>query len=246
MTSLDIFSINVQGMKNSVKQKEILHFCQVFRPSVLLLQETNINLSVDRPFFIQNYSLFSSNAIGNFSGLAIYIDNSFQVIFHKELIQARLQVLKFKFGENSAYILNCHMPHNNREALSLVGTLNSFIRQNVGENDFLLLGGDFNYVDNPYLDRETSTETRVTLSRRMGTVLSAFQMIDTFRFCHPTARSFTHVGYQSHRPRARLDRIYVNSFFTRFLTHSEIYPFVSDHSVVRSKFRLSQAFKSPL
>jgi len=69
--------------------------------------------------------------------------------------------------------------------------------------------------------------------------ITNFNLIDSYRHLFPQRVEFTHCGNQSHKPMARLDRIYVNSQFVRNLTFSQTLPSFSDHKIANSIFKFN-------
>ena len=98
----------------------------------------------------------------------------------------------------------------------------------------IIVGGDFNFVSNPALDRPLRrTAAGIPLSTDSSTsqvwqdLFSS--LTDTYRRQHPTRRGFT---YAANGAVARLDRIYTTSRLEPFITSANIFPHSpSDHDI---------------
>jgi len=226
---INIYSINIQGLNNLDKKTKILQFVGKFKPDVLAVQETNMDL-ISPNFFIPNYRVFYNHAIQCFSGTALFVSTNFQILSNDILIAARLQKIKLKCDDSEISIYNLHMSHKDVEALSLVGVLHREFSNSTSDHDVLC--GDFNYVDNLQLDRVRSTSDRPHLRRAMQNFFSNFNLFDSFRVLFPDLVQITHTGVQRHKPQARLDRIYISSSLTISLKSAMILPPIGDHSIV--------------
>lgn len=111
----------------------------------------------------------------------------------------------------------------------------------------LFVGGDFNMVERPSLDRNlppNDPRGRASLTsyeQTMIDLLAEAQLTDIFRRCHPRLRSFTHrQATQSGLSEARLDRIYADdSPGIVGVTHLTSSDEQTDHIPVIADFSLS-------
>jgi exonuclease III len=229
---LRIYSFNVQGLKNATKKINLTKFVLNFQPSILCLQETNINVFSDQKIIIPGYIYFYNSATTRSSGTAIYVSSNFTVVSHEVLVDAKLQKITISGNSDvsSLTIYNCHMPHSNPEAVRLINILEQDISGLT--NSLPVLSGDWNYVDDVNLDFKNHPSDRPNIRSIMKGILYNFNLTDSFRFIHPTRTAMTHTGVHAHKPQARLDRIYIPIALGKSLQSAEILPSFSDHAIV--------------
>jgi hypothetical protein len=201
-----------------------------------------VNIFTDQKILIPGYSSFYNTATTRFSGTAIYVSNLWTVTAHPVLAESKLQKVTISDpngGEVSVY--NCHLPHNNNDALAIVNIMEADIDSN--PNSTPILVGDWNYVDNIHLDYRNHTSDRPSVRFRMKQLLYNYALLDTFRFLHPARVAMTHTGVHQHNPQGRLDRIYIPGSFSRYLQSAEILPSFSDHAIVSTSLHFGNVSK---
>jgi len=224
-----IYSNNIQGLQSTDKKVILLQFVSKYRPSVILLQETNMDTGSVK-FQVPNYRFFSNDATSHASGLVIYVSKDIKVESHSSLVPAKLQKVVISHAAETYSIYNVHMPHNDKEAMCLVSTLRSDL--NSSSSTHHILGGDWNFVENLALDKFNSVSDRPRLRSLMTQMLNDFNLVDIFRHLNPRKRVTTHTGVQVHKPKARLDRIYVSVNLVSRIGRVGFLPPISDHSIV--------------
>ena len=102
----------------------------------------------------------------------------------------------------------------------------------------LIVGGDFNFIENPSLDKQGGNINAGDVGKNeWHDVSQTGDLIDTFRHLHPTKiettfKNFTGVS-------CRLDRFYVTSNLTSSIKNVKFIPSVeSDHSIVHLSLEL--------
>jgi len=147
------------------------------------------------------------------------------------LISGRLQLLRVQFLHNNYIILNVHIPHNFQNIKLVLDAIEKVLNENRELN--VIMCGDWNYVDDVYLDSKNRTTNNNFLKVTMKRLLSNFNFRDSFRFLHPSKVEFSHAGNQYHKPLARLDRIYINAVISSQLILADLLPSFSDHGIAR-------------
>jgi len=158
--TFSIYSINAQGLKNSKSRYNLIKFITSVKPSVVCVQETNINTISDIKLIIPNYLCFFNSASTLGSGTVIYVSQQFQVTDTRTVVSGKIQYLIIKLPYNNPILIfNVHMSHNDREAINFVDSIESVIR-NLDSHD-VILAGDWNYVDDIiWIEKmEQATET---------------------------------------------------------------------------------------
>src|SRR4051812_49077340 len=127
--SLKIYTINVQGLKQPKKKVSLIKFISKFSPSVICIQETNLNTITDPKLLIPNYSVLYNSATTRSSGTAIFVSNVLTIESHVTLVPAKLHRITVKSGPKLYSIYNIHMPHVNSEAIELIDKLKEDVLQ---------------------------------------------------------------------------------------------------------------------
>ena len=110
--SLSFYSINAQGLKNVKSKVNILKLISMFKPSILCVQETNIDPFIDSKITVPNYSSHYNPPTSKFSGTVIFCSASVTVLSSKNLVEGKLQALNIYHANGEYLIINIHMPHN--------------------------------------------------------------------------------------------------------------------------------------
>jgi hypothetical protein len=93
------------------------------------------------------------------------------------------------------------------------------------------MAGDFNFVENPYLDRNKGCINKdAPTQRAFADILAANSLIDVYRLRHPKVLETTH----THLPtQPRLDRIYIDKRYIKQVTNfSHEFNSFTDHKAV--------------
>ena len=228
---LTIYSHNIQSMKNPKRKINLLKFINRFTPKILCLQETNVNIITDTKLLVPNYTVYYNSASAKCNGTAIFISNALTINGHSVLFDARMQKVSIEMENNYFTIYNVHLSHSNAEAQEMIRILDNDLQQLPSNNNPILIG-DWNYVDNPVLDTINHSSQRSTIKNKMQEMLTKYNLIDTFRNLFPDKIQTTHTGVQQHKPKARLDRIYISGNQIQNLIAAEILPSFSDHAIV--------------
>ena len=229
--SLSIYSLNTQGLKNSQARVNVLKLISKFKPIVICLQETNIDPLTDQKLLVPNYNANYNASTSRFSGTAIFCASCVSVLESKVLYEGKLQLARINFFSNEFIIFNIHIPHVWQEAHALIEILNEYLARN--NSSKVILCGDWNYVENPDLDSKRRRTNSNQVLSKLKRVFSDCSLKDSFRQLFPGKIEFTYCGNQSHKPLARLDRIYLSLSEISHLVSSDILPSFSDHKAVR-------------
>ena len=168
--SFNLLSLNVRGLSNRKKRRVIFTWCRKKRSDMILLQETHS--SRDKEQFWKNewggnivFSHGKSNARGvailfrndlDYEILNTVIDNNGRFI----LITVKIQDVVYKIG-------NVYGPNNEGKAIDFYKNISQLlVNEDVNMDDNIMLGGDFNCVLNPLLDK------------RGGSMLPKYKLIE--------------------------------------------------------------------
>jgi hypothetical protein len=97
--------------------------------------------------------------------------------------------------------------------------------------DKCYIGGDFNFVDNPILDRSSTSQGGTAGSEEWTSITDLLQLKDLFRVFQPSKKSFTFRSC-THHMQTRIDRMYASKEavpFSDSCTHVPLPRSLSDH-----------------
>lgn len=245
MMDLKIVSININGFRSKFKQDLIKDFVTKNHIDILLLQETFVDNITLAKSIEQNFNL-NKRCIWNFGkadscGVAILLFNENIRIehFHTDIF-GRLIRLDFSFDRFSNFrLVNAYFPSITTDRLEFIQNLSQHL---CGAKN-LILGGDFNFILDPNLDKIGGNLDKGTIgSKAFKPIIENMSLVDCFRHLYPKKRAVTwtrkNVATGNETSNydiigTRLDRFYVSSLITENLTGFDTIPCAcSDHDFI--------------
>jgi exonuclease III len=117
-------------------------------------------------------------------------------------------------------------------------------------NFHLIIGGDFNYVDNPVLDKifpsgKPSRDEDNAVRKIFDEFKVVYGLTDVFRLFYSTVESITFYS-KIHKSCSRLDRFYVNnSMLGSIIATEHVNVLWADHKAVKCTVRLGSNPRGP-
>lgn len=241
MAEVCIASLNVNGARNIKKRAELFEIVRQKRIDVTLVQETHsdVKIAVDWMQEWDGVSILSHNTSLS-GGVGILFSRSFCPISYSvdEIIGGRLLKVKAVF-ENYVFVFICvYAPTSAIERISFLEVLNSTLK-NCCSEDYLFLGGDFNYTERN-IDRnhmEPHMPSRISLAK----LIQFNELQDIWRHFHNDQRQYTWAhAHDNVVSLARLDRFYGFKHQLSIFTNCVILPVCfSHHQMVLVSFLLN-------
>ena len=157
---VDICSLNVRGLGNKLKRDQVFHWLKEQSFDIYFLQETHLPSSFKNQIETEwGQNVFLSGSSRNSEGVCILLNNDFicNVIKHNDIITGRLQAIDIQYNDIDMTIINIYGPNNDEP--TFFDSLNNYIIQN--EENTFIIGGDFNTVLDPHLDKKTVTKKHI-------------------------------------------------------------------------------------
>ena len=231
--ALNIISLNCNGLRNYYKREFIFNMFKILDPDIVLLQEThcdNIRTAklYDKMWDGKSFWSFGTN---NARGVGILAGKS--LINHIKSfdldIEGRLLSLDVVINDVPVQILNVYAPNDPCDRKDFINNLSNAIH-----HPHVILGGDFNFVENPTLDKEGGNpENGVSGKLEISRLKEIYNLTDAFRSVNGTLKDFT---WSSQNVHCRLDRFYLSSSLLKFVTMCKHQDSVkSDHRIVQLK-----------
>ena len=234
-----LFSFNVRGLGQKVKRNIIFdHLKQKSKKGIFLLQETHSSKLVEKKWEDEwggkiLYSHGSTDSCGVMILLSPGMDINYTNIDTNN--EGRTQYIEINMEDNSNLLLaNIYAPtrNNMKEQLSFLTKLKSKLE--TLDYTHLAIGGDYNTIFNPDLDKQGGNMTNCTneYTNELINFMETYEMVDTFRMMHPDKKLFTRTQ-RNPMVLSRIDHWLLSSELCNYIKSCTVYPGVkSDHSII--------------
>ncbi|KAI4879024.1 hypothetical protein NFI96_024224, partial [Prochilodus magdalenae] len=198
---------------NGFKKKKYQTFQEVSNAAdVVFLQETHIGVENEHSLDIEDkWKIYCTRYASSRKGSAILVRKTldFELISQGKDVNGAYLVLKCKLEGQPYTLVSVYNHHRDVDTLD---QLSEYLRQMA--SGMLVIGGDFNTVLNPFVDKETQfSPSKVTnnashnkLRRHVEKFMKSLQLVDVWRRINPTARKYT---FNTHNIRSRLDYFFI-------------------------------------
>lgn len=248
---------NVHGFSSpSSKAAALLRLWRQMRMDILLLQETHTTMfqgaKIDR-LFHNHYDLVWHHGTDNSRGVAIAIRSALLASGAVKLgepvragrttgegLAGRLLALPIDWAGHRLLLVNAYLPNDSTRQRRFIMELLQTCCAGAGSRS-IVLGGDFNFVESPPLDRmqrlrstphqvqwAPATHPDSNTARLMRDQLP--DLCDVFRHIHRERRALTHI---TSRTGSRIDRWYVSEQLLSYVPTADVTDTtLSDHRPV--------------
>jgi len=240
-------SWNINGLRKVEKLKYVFSTIQQANIGITFLQETFWDDE-----FIENYKhlwnghiLYNNYNVTNRRGVALLISRNFphDVSLEKCDSQGRIIEASFIIDDVKYILINVYAPNENTERIEFHNKLANYIN-----SKNVIIGGDFNEVLDPHLDRSNSITYNTSKSRQ---VLKQFivdkQLCDIWRYRNYEKRMYTRQQHvEGKLKQSRLDYFLISrSLIENAVTSYIKYSSISDHALVCLKLDFSRVERGP-
>ena len=228
-----IGSVNVNGLRNAKKRRNVFTWFKQKKYDCVLLQETHCEGTEESEQWAQEWSGYSKwhNGTRLSKGVAILISEqaSIKVIQRNGHGDGRIISHKIEINETQIQIINIYAPNNPTERKQFINSINNII----DINSINIIAGDFNLVLNSELDREPHRHSNDVGYNELINLMETSDIEDVFRKQNPKKQSFSFSRGES---KSRIDFFLTSVFNRNSIKTSSIihFPF-SDHDIVNIK-----------
>lgn len=186
--SIRFMTINVRGMRDKLKRRQIFNFFRDSNADVILAQETHSQVQ-DYRFWRSEWGgevILSHGSIQS-AGVAIFVQRhlNFSIISSFTSDDGRLLLAKVSFMSQIFYILNIHAHNSMTDRVIFFTTIHKLLTDKLsGDDSPLIIGGDFN----TYLSKFDKSTFSPTLQFQMSdcakaviSVCESFNLEDIWR-----------------------------------------------------------------
>ena len=246
MAGLKVASANVNGLQDPHKRRRVF---QHFRDSlydIILLQETHVQALDVIPWNTEWRSpcYWNPGPSPHSCGVGILFNNktSLQPLQVSRDACGRVLAVTLRCDGHTLNIVNVYAPDRPADRPHFFKHLSPYL----SPTHINIVGGDFNVVADPTLDRAGGTVSahHTQGMSQLDTVLTTFHLVDVWRTARPTAREFTWRSphYLLPQIKSRLDRFYAPPSILLRPVVTEFYINTwSDHSYITFEFTLASS-----
>uniref|UniRef100_A0A3Q1BRK9 exodeoxyribonuclease III n=1 Tax=Amphiprion ocellaris TaxID=80972 RepID=A0A3Q1BRK9_AMPOC len=233
MFKFNIVAWNVHGIRSQTKRVKIMDYVSKLKADILLLQETHLLQSEEKCLSDSNYSIiFSSCYNSRQRGVSILVHKRIPFTLNSTVTdsEGRYIIIQATIFNKLYSIVNLYAPNN--EDPAFFHTVFSHLAD-LSANSTTIIGGDFNIVLNPSVDRSNSP-IHVKQSQSVKVIhdyMKDFGLDDVWRLKNPTKRDYTFFS-EVHKTFSRLDFFLLNNSIAHKVT-TKIHPIIiSDHTPI--------------
>ncbi len=237
-TNFKVLSLNIRGLNQEKKRRSLFKWLKVNDIKICFLQETYSTSEVEnrwrnewggKAFFVHGTNHARGVTILFKPGLDVEIVN----FYHDDI--GRVALMEAKIQGTSFKLVNIYAPNSEDSQLHFYGYLKNFMNKYINTGDKILLGGDFNVIINPNLDRKGGCHESTLNYKKIINIINSlkfqFELTDVWRQKNPGIRRYT---WRKGHPKpvfSRLDYWFISENLFDSVENVDILPsFRSDHS----------------
>lgn len=233
MLALNILSLNVNGLNSAIKRTRVLEYLHRKSISCALIQETHLKQSDVARFQNKHYKLAAfSCALNKTKGVLILVNRKLQLTVEHtgRDNEGRFVFIRCKVHNDRITLVSIYGP-NETDSNFFTNISSTLLEQT---DSPLVVGGDFNAVVNPALDKSHSETTTNPSSKLLNEFITELNIMDLWRIQNTTFFS------KRHKTFSRIDYIFLSPSLISSNSSISILPILlSDHSAVLCKIHLS-------
>ena len=246
--NLKIVSLNVRGLSNFRKRWSIFNWCRKSKADIILLQETHSTKALENQWRSEwGGQIFFSHGSNDSRGVAIACNNGSNVNvkqIHGDNY-GRILSIDFQKNELDFNVTNIYAPNIESQQTQFYIDLKQFcIDKDFESKDRLIIGGDFNCVLNPKVDKKGgNVKVKENVVKNIKEIIDTFDLIDIWRYLNPDVHRYT---WRQNNPliQCRLDYFLMSDSLIEYVKDCDIGPGLrTDHSSIKIDFQLQREFK---
>lgn len=243
-------SLNVNGLNQTKKRREIFRYLRGKKPDILLIQETYSTSAIEKLWSNEwGRKIYFSHGSTNSKGVAVLLSKSFQgeMDGYWNDKEGRFLAFQFKLSERKIMCINLYAP--NEDDPKFFEKVFQFLDNENHDFEEVIVGGDLNVTLDWKMDKFGSEYDNHKNKRQMLLeCMENYKLCDIWRILHPNDKKFTWRRLEGHLnpSMSRLDYFLVSEGLRNSVTRSEIYPkFISDHGLISLEMDLEEFPRGP-
>ena len=210
-----------------IKQKKLFILQQTHKFDILFIQETHFDNIQYAQYITRNWKGKWFWSFGNnlSKGVGTFISNKLECHLDNYTFdsEGRILCIDITLQKHKYRILNIYAPTLASERKDFITNLDNYLLV----NRTFIIGGNWNFVENPSLDRSDSSISEISENKEIKKIKSDYELFETFRYQYPESKQYT---WSARGAASRLDRFYISKKLKENLIKTEITSCtISDH-----------------
>ena len=224
MSQLKICSLNVRGTREHKKCKAIFNFLKKKGFDVIMLQETHVNDGKEAKLWDTEWGSKTVHSFSTTSALGVCFlfnkKSNIEILDVLDNEDGRILTTRFKLDNKIYLCTNVYGPNSDNQKFFLHMIMQ---HEQLHKYDCEIIGGDFNLVLQPEIDRHNSMFNHTKSLTIINEFIEKKGLCDAWRVLHPQTRR-----YSWHRPAktstSRIDFLLIPNFYLDVIRESDIIP----------------------
>ena len=236
---LKISTLNVNGLREANKRRDVFCFLREQKHDIYFLQETHIEESLENYVRASwGYDLWIAGNSTNQNGVAILFNSTFEHKIHKVIKDphGNYIIMDLDMLDKRITLVNVYGPSAGDSPQFFEKIFN--LINDLG-NETIISGGDWNCLLNPAIDSRnyTGNPLRPRSRTKISSCMCDLDLVDVFRKLYPDKRAYSWRRFNSTK-QGRLDYFLISNNLMGEIRSSSISPgYRSDHSLVTIKIK---------
>ena len=244
MDTITLCSLNVRGLADSKKRKDVFIWLREKKINIYCLQDVHCAPgSKDRFRSDWGGDVFISTHKNNSRGVAILFNNNFEYTVQDQIYDnhGNIAGLKIALSNQTIALLTIYGPNKDEPEFYKTQLSQCVVDLDC---DFLIICGDWNVVQQQDLDTHGYLhENNVQAKAAVLSLKQQFELVDPWRLRNPSSKEFTWKNGKMTKF-GRLDFFLVSDIFHQLIQSTDILPgYRTDHSLICLTIKTSQSFK---
>ena len=245
MVKLRIASVNVRGLGEQHKRRDVLRYLKKMNFDIIFLQDTHLTAK-KVPFFnaLWKGKAYHSCYSHNSRGTSILIDHTLQhdVLFDFICEEGNYVIIGCKIGSDTYIFGSIYGP--NKDEPNFYKGIDELLSS--VDVEHIIIGGDLNFVMNPQKDCFGYTrEHNVNARNAFASICDKYNLLDIWRMRNVEKEQYT---WMRNTPRqgARLDMFFISEHLSSLCFDTKIYPgYRTDHSIISISMCVGESERGP-
>ena len=238
--TLKCLSLNVNGIRDYHKRKDIFDYLRGKNAQIIMLQETHLKTQEENIVrSMWGYECILSGDSTNSNGVGIFFNTNFQYKIHKVTrdLEGKYIVLDIEMQSTRYTIVNLYGPSDRDYPAFFEDILEKVEDMN---NESIIIGGDWNVIPDMGLDTHNYRGgNRPRARAKINEMTEIMNLTDIWRELHPNDKKFTWRRFNSAQ-QGRLDYFIVSENLLQKKASAEIEPgYRTDHAIITLEISLS-------
>ena len=245
IVTLKITSLNVRGLRDDAKRREVFNWLRAKRPSICMLQEVHCIEKTNHLWKAEwGYQAYFTSFESNKAGVCILFNNNFNLQLQRLYTDpaGRFIICDLKANEKLLTLANIYAPNEDKPSFfqNFYDHLLNFKCEDI------IIGGDFNLVLNIENDKKGGiAKTHQNSLKTVQEISENLDLLDVWRIHNPDDKRYT---WRQRQPKVycRLDFFLISQSVIGDVTNTDIVPgYKTDHSMITLDLSLHANSRGP-